>query len=78
MAYACGEVTTKLNPHKKSFFVLDEETASKGCLRDLGYEKLTKGALGHDLGLYRMKLLPEFVRTKMIYDMMNDANAEMV
>ena len=45
----------------------DISRATKGCLRDLGYESLTYGCLVHELAMVALSIIPLKTAQNMMY-----------
>eukprot|EP00347_Sterkiella_histriomuscorum_P002655 403367310 len=59
MSYELGETRTKLLGSRKSPMVIEDvRIVTKACLRDIGRESLTYGALKHELSMLLIGVLP--------------------
>jgi 17beta-estradiol 17-dehydrogenase / very-long-chain 3-oxoacyl-CoA reductase len=59
MSFECGETGTKLLRRRAdNYRILSPQQVTKASVRDLGREKLTYGALAHELAMYLSWLVP--------------------
>jgi short-subunit dehydrogenase len=65
LAWEAGEVATKMSKRKAGGFVLSVDSAVRGMFRDIGTERITNGALTHDLSSRIISMVPLYYVNKM-------------